>query len=426
MGHILGYLSMNYLTLIMLAGFVMILYANRKSEIKGVGLIGVIMGLVVALTGLEYMEQVTEAKGLDIRLEYIKTSAVYCIYPLISLLEIYLMVPMRRKLLLSIPYLVFVGAEIADLFGTKMTYSFNAQREFQRGALGALPIIISSAYVILLMLQTVIYFRSGDISKALIIVFSALSILLTSLLELFDIVTDILEEMIVFEIILYYLYLAAIQSSEIQKQLHRKELDLEKSKLTMLMTQIKPHFINNCLMAIEEYCYEEPERAAEMIHHFSLYLRNNLAAAEGAPVSFMKEIDAVKEYLALEYAGKTKRFRVDFELGLTDFTLPALSVEPLVENAVKHGIDRYSPESRVKISSYRNGEDACIEIRDNGRGFDLNSETLGESGIGLRNTELRLAMMCGGRVGIERKDGWTVIRITIPMDRRSENGNDNS
>ena len=117
---------------------------------------------------------------------------------------------------------------------------------------------------------------------------------------------------------------------------------------------------------------------------------------------------------------------MDFELGLTDFTLPALSVEPLVENAVKHGIDRYSPESRVKISSYRNGEDACIEIRDNGRGFDLNSETLGESGIGLWNTELRLAMMCGGRVGIERKDGWTVIRITIPMDRRSENGNDNS
>jgi sensor histidine kinase YesM len=111
-------------------------------------------------------------------------------------------------------------------------------------------------------------------------------------------------------------------------------------------------------------------------------------------------------------------FRTEFRLDYTDFELPSLSVEPLVENAVKHGIDRYSESSEVHIISYKQGDNVFIEIRDNGKGFDMNKETLGKGGIGLKNAAKRLELMCGGELTIDRDNGWTVIRIRISDNNR--------
>jgi signal transduction histidine kinase len=85
-----------------------------------------------------------------------------------------------------------------------------------------------------------------------------------------------------------------------------------------------------------------------------------------------------------------------------------------VENAVKHGIDRYDPESCVVLATYPDGDAVCIEVRDSGKGFDLNDETLGKGGIGLKNARVRLEQLCGGSLDICRENGWTVIRIRLP------------
>jgi LytS/YehU family sensor histidine kinase len=131
----------------------------------------------------------------------------------------------------------------------------------------------------------------------------------------------------------------------------------------------------------------------------------------------MEELDAVREYLALEYADTSKKFQIEYDLQYTNFLLPQLSVEPLVENALKHGVDRYSPDACVKIISYLQGDCAVVEIRDNGGGFDLNSETFGKNSIGLKNTISRLKLMCGGTLDVSRQAGWTVIIIRIPNER---------
>lgn len=194
--------------------------------------------------------------------------------------------------------------------------------------------------------------------------------------------------------------------------------ELENKRYDLMKAQIKPHFINNAMTAIQELCYEDPEKAAELINHFTRYLRNNIDVTNGMSlIPVEKEIAAVKEYLALEYADKEKKFSFEFNLGCTSFQVPALSIETLVENAVKHGIDRYSENSRVILTTYEDKAGHYVVLKDNGVGFDPNEETLGKGGIGLQNTISRLEISCGGRLDIYRRDGWTVVTITIPKEQ---------
>ena len=198
----------------------------------------------------------------------------------------------------------------------------------------------------------------------------------------------------------------------------RNANELENKRYDLMKAQIKPHFINNAMVAIQELCYEDPEKAAELINHFTRYLRNNIDVTNGtALIPVEKEIAAVKEYLALEYADTEKKFRFEFNLGCTSFQVPALSIETLVENAVKHGINRYSESSRVILTTYEDKTNYYVVLKDNGVGFDTNEETLGKGGIGLKNTISRLEITCGGSLDIDRRDGWTVVKITIPQKR---------
>ncbi|MBR1752482.1 MAG: histidine kinase [Ruminococcus sp.] len=198
-------------------------------------------------------------------------------------------------------------------------------------------------------------------------------------------------------------------------ELEKAKTELAETKLGLMQAQIGPHFINNAMIAVQEVCYTDPERAAELIEHFARYLRNNInATSSRLPIDFKDEVHAVKEYLAIEYADTSKKFQFEFDIKCESFKVPALSIEPLVENAVNHGIDRYCEQGRVILASYETEDAYHVQIRDNGGGFEVSDEALGKGGIGLKNTEERLKKMCGGRLKIERSDGWTVAEIIIP------------
>ncbi|MBR1393320.1 MAG: histidine kinase [Ruminococcus sp.] len=210
-------------------------------------------------------------------------------------------------------------------------------------------------------------------------------------------------------------------------ELEKAKTELAEARLSLMQAQIKPHFINNALIAVQEVCYTDPKRAAELIEHFARYLRNNInATSSSLPIEFKDEVQAVKEYLAIEHADTGKKFQFEFDIKCESFRVPALSIEPLVENAVKHGIDRYSEESRVVLSSYETQEAFHVTIRDNGGGFDMNAETLGKGGIGLKNTEERLRKMCGGSLEIKRDNGWTEAEIIIPRAQEVRYDNSNT
>ena len=414
---ILDFVSESYITLMILLGLTSVIFANRRSKIEKVYIINIMMILSLVLVICEFVEDWCDKYNRDYHILYFKSMMIYWLYPLMALLAIYLTVPVKRKLLLAVPQFVNMVVTAVDLTGTGFVYHFLSDHSFQSGPMRSLPFIVVCLYTVIFAYSSLKYIRSDNKARGFIMLFIADVIIVTVIAEYINFASGYADEVVALSLFVYYCYLATVHQGKVDAALHKRELELEQSKLNLLMTQIKPHFINNSLKAAQDLCYEDPEKAAELINHFSLYLRNNIEASDNMLVPFDKEIAAVKEYLTLEYADTSKVFKTEFRLDHTDFELPSLSVEPLVENAVKHGIDRYSDRSEVKIVSYKQGDNVFVEIKDNGKGFDMNKETLGKGGIGLKNAAKRLELLCGGELTIDRVDGWTIVRIRICAEK---------
>lgn len=206
------------------------------------------------------------------------------------------------------------------------------------------------------------------------------------------------------------------QASIRAKQL---EKELADSRIATMLSQIQPHFIYNTLGTVEQLCKEQPEVAANLVHNFSLYLRGNFSELDHtAPILLSKEMEHVRHYVEIEHI-RFPDMEVRFELGSDDFLLPALSVQPLVENAIKHGLMGLESGGTVTVSSYETDKDYCVSVVDDGVGFDPSILLDDRKHIGIRNIRGRIEAMCGGTLTVESAPGkGTKAVITIPKERR--------
>ena len=205
------------------------------------------------------------------------------------------------------------------------------------------------------------------------------------------------------------------QASIRAKQL---EKELEDSRVATMLSQIQPHFIYNTLGTVEQLCKEQPEVAFNLVHHFSLYLRGNFSELDNkAPILLSKELEHVRHYVEIEHI-RFPDMEIRFELDSEDFLLPALSVQPLVENAIKHGLMGLESGGTVTVSAYETEKDYCVSVVDDGVGFDTTILLDGREHIGIRNIRGRIAAMCGGTLTVESAPGkGTKAVITIPKER---------
>ena len=205
------------------------------------------------------------------------------------------------------------------------------------------------------------------------------------------------------------------QASIRAKQL---EKELEDSRVATMLSQIQPHFIYNTLGTVEQLCKEQPEEASNLVHHFSLYLRGNFSELDNkAPILLSKELEHVRHYVEIEHI-RFPDMEIRFELDSEDFLLPALSVQPLVENAIKHGLMGLESGGTFTVSSYETDMDYRISVVDDGVGFDTSILLDDREHIGIRNIRGRIAAMCGGTLTVESAPGkGTKAVITIPKER---------
>lgn len=431
MNVILDYISRNYIVLALLSSFIIILTANRKNKIEGTQYAWYILIIIFALTVLEYIEDWCSVYNKSVRILYFKTTLLYWLYPLTALLQIYLIVPVKRKLLIAVPHLINMMLTFADLFGTRLVYYFEEDYTFKEGFFRPLPLIVSGFYVLYLTVCSLKIISRGDLSKGLIVTFMCVLTLLTTASEYTDFAVGYTESIAVIDMLLYYFYLSAIQYVEIQTKLYNRELELAQSRLALeesksqtLMAQIQPHFINNSLMAIRARCFDYPE-IYESITDFSRYLRSNFEALGDARlILFEQEMDNIEAYLSLEKANFGDRLNIDYDIDFDDFLIPALSVQPLVENAVRHGVGTYDKGGTVTISVHRNGGNIIVEVRDDGSGRkDITEQQNKRRGIGIENVRKRLKCMTDGRLDIISGEHGTTARITIAdpqMKKESE------
>ncbi len=215
-------------------------------------------------------------------------------------------------------------------------------------------------------------------------------------------------------------YKEAVHYQQVQRELYE-------ARVSIMTSQIRPHFMYNALTSIAMMCTIDPPTAQEATVTFAKYLRENMdSLKQTKPVPFERELDHLKKYLYIEKLRFQNKLNIEYDITATDFVIPLLTVQPLVENAVKHGVGMKKKGGTVKIAT-RETEDAYeVIISDDGVGFDTSAPKAddGRSHVGMENTRNRLKEMCGGTINIESTVGeGTVATIILPKEGQ---GNENT
>ena len=226
------------------------------------------------------------------------------------------------------------------------------------------------------------------------------------------------------------------------------EKKLWQSRAELVTSQIKPHFIYNTLNSIRYLITEDPQAARKTVYDFSTYLRSNLESISGCKeIPFSDELRHIRAYLNIEKIRFEDRLNVVEDIQAKSFLVPPLSIQPLVENAVKHGICRKMDGGTVTISSREEKDAYVVVIEDDGEGFDVsvmeetarneisrpewkkdreeaeydgNLRQYSDEGnhIGLMIIRFRVHEISGGSLKIESRQGeGTKVTVRFPKER---------
>lgn len=199
---------------------------------------------------------------------------------------------------------------------------------------------------------------------------------------------------------IYWVLLAVIYSFEYYKSFNENrikatqlEAKLAQAELDALKMQLQPHFLFNTLNAISVLVHKDPESADEMITRLSDLLRHTLDKFGQKKVTFKEEIEFIKSYLDIQKIRYKDRLSVEMNIvsETIDLEVPALILQPVIENSIKHGVEPASKQILISISSFINEKYLIIEVEDNGQGLN---ESINE-GTGIRNIKARLEQMYG-------------------------------
>ena len=210
---------------------------------------------------------------------------------------------------------------------------------------------------------------------------------------------------------------ALAKTKELETEKIRLNAQLSESRISTMMSQIRPHFIYNTLGSIEQLCSFDPPKAGELVHNFAKYLRGNFGELDNPkPIMMSKEMEHVRYYTSIEKV-RFPDMTFLFDLHGGDFPIPALTIQPIVENAIKHGLMKLPKGGTIRVVSYETDTHYCVTVTDDGVGFDT-SELLDErKHVGIRNIRGRLEAMVGGTLEIESTVGvGTKVLITIPKE----------
>ena len=193
--------------------------------------------------------------------------------------------------------------------------------------------------------------------------------------------------------------------------------ELTESRISTMMSQIRPHFIYNTLGSIEQLCIIDPPKAGELVHNFAKYLRGNFGELDNPkPILMSQEMEHVRHYISIENV-RFPDMTFSFEMNSDDFHIPALTIQPIVENAIKHGLMKLSKGGTIRVVSYETESHYCVSVEDDGVGFDTDVLLDERKHVGIRNIRGRLKAMVNGTLEIESSVGiGTTVLIKIPKE----------
>ena len=280
-------------------------------------------------------------------------------------------------------------------------------------------------YVLLLLVFSGVYFKRKNIKQSILVLAIVIQAVIAAIIEYTNALTGYTNAITALCMLEYYIYLSLIYQQEMREIIAQKELDIAKSNLLVLRNQIQPHFIYNTLSIIRSLARRDGKMAVQCIDTFSKYLKSHIGAIQKADlVLFENELENVKVYLSLVQIDYTNKVEIVYDLEVTDFLIPPLSLEPIVENAVDHGISRGGGKLTISTREDKENGTVTVIIADNGTARndkDIEEYTPIHNGIGLENTRKRLALQCSGTLDLNITDSGAAVTIVMPKMRGDDN-----
>ena len=210
---------------------------------------------------------------------------------------------------------------------------------------------------------------------------------------------------------------ALAKAKELETEKIVLNAQLKESRVSTMMSQIRPHFIYNTLGSIEQLCSIDPPKAGELVHNFAKYLRGNFGELDNlSPILMSQEMEHVHYYISIENV-RFPDMTFSFEMNSNDFHIPALTIQPIVENAIKHGLMKLKKGGSIRVVSFETDTHYCVTVEDDGVGFNTDDLASDRKHVGIRNIRGRLKAMVNGTLEIESTEGvGTKVLIKIPKE----------
>ena len=412
--HVIANLSAIPIAVLLLALLLTVwLDAYLSAERKRV--MGVIIVLVFSLILQNYMDNRLSLAEVYNALRIPVSIYGYAIRPVILVMFLYIVKPRGRYRVAW----AMVGANAAvylTAFFSNIAFYFSSNGHFHAGPLRHTCTLISAVLYAWLFWLTMRQFRPRQRRE------SWIPILVTALIggaAIMDFTVAFIEQPVAYltmaiaiSCVFYYTWL------HLQFVREHEDALVTGQRVQQMLSQIKPHFLHNALTLIIDLCDTDPQKAKEATVEFSRYLRGNMESIDRTgPISFEKELEHTKLYLDIEQMRFAGDLQVRYDIACTGFSLPALTVEPLAENAVRHGV-REKPDGRgtVVIATRETPDGYEITVTDDGPGFD--PDRLPEDGqmhVGIANVRERLRQIVDGSLEYRSAPGeGTAAIIRIP------------
>ena len=419
---LLEYISMNFITLLILLLIMTLILINNKSKLPATDYYFIAVTLCFAVTVAELFnyDSVYEAAQRSDSLAQFTILRkwadvfVYICRPVIILLEVFCIVPNKKKqFICTIPALINGAIYSTALFESKLAFYFNENYEWDKGPLSLSVYVTQFIYIVMLLGFSLRFFKSNK-KNTLLILNILINATAVSLLEYHNTGTSYTNTVTAFCMLIYYIYLMTAFQREINELLAEKQIEAYNSEISLLRSQIQPHFIYNTLSIIRSLVRTDSSRAADTITTFSKYLRTHINAIQDKDmISFEDELENVRVYIDLAQADYPGKIEMVYDFQTVNFRIPMLSLEPIVENAIQHGISKNG--GIITISTREDDSEYTICVFDNGTAKkDLTQKAIDRLGVGIENTRKRLTLQCSGKLFTEETNNGYKVTVVIP------------
>ena len=427
MTDFLLYCNNHLILFVMCLSLFIFLFTTSRIEKKDKRSLILVVASILVLALCEYIETMFDSRHMEHENlpRYLFSTICYILRPVIIVLFYHIRFRPKGKqcLLIWIPAIINSIVYIVAVFGfrndaMKFVYWYDENNHFGRAWPGYIVFVICAVYLVGLIVFSIIQTTRNKTRRQidLIILFtSALAILAQGVAMVINADDPHTSDIYAIGAALYFIFLSYDRAAN-EAIAHERER--QENTTALMLSQIQPHFIYNTLTTIQVLCEIDPEKAVKTIESFTKYLRMNTdALSKKEPVPVLEEVKHRMAYADIEMV-RFDNVKVLFVIKDKDFNLPVLTIEPILENAIKYGV-RARKEGKVEVTTYKEGNKHVLVVKDNGVGFDMDKvKADGKEHIGINNVKTRIINMVHGTFDVwSALNKGTIVTITIPEEQ---------